>query len=294
MDFAIATELFPEDYWYRSNAHLHMEPELDLVQVIQQLHASLDPRTVFACYGKVVGQHLPIKALQLFVGEHKFSWGRHHGIELIRSIKSESDTIRLHYYIAVPLSPIQMKQLNHIEALVLQPFQNAMKYQQMSNQAMFDALTGLGNRYYFRKVIHKSIARAERRQGHVSLIVIDLDKFKQLNDQFGHSVGDNVLTSFASLINESIRDTDQAFRIGGDEFVIITEGNTDAASIVCQRIIESLPLHSHLNDYGVKCSLGIAQSRKTDSLSTLYERADKAMYQAKAAGRNCFKVCADK
>ncbi|UCX05143.1 GGDEF domain-containing protein [Shewanella sp. HL-SH8] len=293
MDFAIATELFPEEYGYRSNTYLRMEPELDLVQVIQQLHASLDPRTVFACYGKIVGQHLPIKALQLFTADQKFTWGRHNGIELVRHIKTESDTLKIHYYLSVPLSPIQMKLLNHIEALTLQPFSNALKYQQVSNQAMFDALTGLGNRYYFRKSMHKSIARAQRKQGHVSLIVLDLDKFKQLNDQFGHTVGDKVLTGFAALINDAIRDTDQAFRIGGDEFVVITEGGSPAASLVCQRIIDNLPLHPELMEYNVKCSLGIAQSRAKEDLTTLYERADKAMYSAKAAGRNCFRICAD-
>ncbi|MGX9462709.1 diguanylate cyclase DgcS [Shewanella sp. A14] len=291
MDFSIATELYPEDYWYRSDAYLNMEPELDLIQVIQQLHGSLDPRTVFACFGKVLGQHLPVKGLQLSLDKHKFVWGRHYGIELQRTINDNKDTFLITYQLSVPLSSSQKHTLDRLENLLIQPLNNALKYQSMSNQAMFDALTGLGNRYYYRQAISTALARANRQLGQVSLVVLDLDKFKQLNDVHGHKAGDFVLVEFAELINEAIRNTDQAFRMGGDEFVIITQGNRQAAEVVCQRIIEMMPKHAELTEYDIKCSIGIAESMPQQQADNLYDRADKAMYAAKAAGRNCYRIC---
>ncbi|MGI2227579.1 GGDEF domain-containing protein [Shewanella frigidimarina] len=293
MDFSIATELYPEDYWYRSDAYLNMEPELDLIQVIQKLHGSLDPRTVFACFGKILGQHLPIKGLQLSLDKQKFVWGRHYGIELQRTINDNQDTFIITYQLSVPLSSAQKHTLGQLEGILIQPLNNALKYQNMSNQAMFDALTQLGNRYYYRQALDIALARANRQQGQVSLIVLDLDKFKQLNDVYGHKVGDYVLVGFAALINEAIRNTDQAFRIGGDEFVIITQGNAQAAEIVCQRIIDMMPKHSELTEYNIQCSLGIAESKQQQQAENIYERADKAMYSAKAAGRNCYRICAN-
>ncbi|MCL1143351.1 diguanylate cyclase DgcS [Shewanella gaetbuli] len=290
MDYAIATELHHEEYWFRAESPIQAASELDLVQVMQQFHASLDPRTVFACYGKIIGQYLPIKSLRLYIDDQKFTLGRNNGIELVREINTEQNSYKVHYFLTLPLTPTQTTQLAQLESIVLPAFYNAMKYQKMANQAMFDELTGLGNRYYFKKCINKSLARAKRQQGKVSLIVLDLDKFKQLNDTFGHIIGDEVLCAFSNLINDSIRDTDQAFRIGGDEFVIVTEGDADAASLVCNRIINQLPLQPELTVYNVKCSLGVAESSENDLLKSLYSRADHAMYCAKAAGRNCFKV----
>ena len=291
MDFALATELYPEDYWYRSDAYLNMDSELDLIQVIQQLHGSLDPRTVFACFGKILGQHLPIKGLQLTLDKQKFVWGRHYGIELKHTINDNNDSFAITYQLSVPLNSAQKKLLQRLENMLIQPFNNALKYQAMSNQAMFDALTNLGNRYYYRQALDIALARANRKQGQVSLVILDLDKFKQLNDVHGHKAGDYVLVGFAALISEAIRNTDQAFRIGGDEFVIITQGNADAAAIICQRIIDMMPKHAELTEYNIQCSLGIAQSLPQQQAENLYERADKAMYAAKAAGRNCFRVC---
>jgi len=290
MDFSIATELYPEDYCYRSDVCFNIESELDLVHVIQQLHASLDPRTVFACFGKILGQYLPLKGMQLPLEQQHLTWGQRYGIELQRTINYNQNAFTITYQLSVPLSQSQTQLLQQLESLLIQPLDNALKYQNMSNQAMFDALTNLGNRYYYRQAIDIALARANRQQGKVSLIVLDLDKFKQLNDLHGHKVGDYVLVGFAELINQAIRNTDQAFRVGGDEFVIITQGDVHAAAIVCQRIIDMMPKHTELTEYNMQCSLGIAESLPPQEAENIYERADKAMYCAKAAGRNCYRV----
>lgn len=289
MDFALATQVYPEEHWYQSDSYLKDEPEFDLIQVIQQLHASLEPRTVFAYLGKLLGQHLPIQGLQLSVERQKLSWGRHNGIGLQRMLTYNDTSILCQYQLSAPLSPMQMNQLEKIEPLFAQSFSNALKYQHMANQAMFDALTGLGNRHYYEQSIHNALARAQRKQGQISLVVLDLDKFKNLNDKFGHKLGDSVLSEFAKLINQAIRNTDQAFRIGGDEFVIIVQGDEPAATILCQRILALLPTNELLKQFSVHTSMGIAEAKNAASAAQLYDHADKALYAAKAAGRNCFK-----
>ncbi|ABS07612.1 diguanylate cyclase DgcS [Shewanella baltica] len=290
MDFGLATELYPDEYRYQTEHYSPNDNPLDLVQVIQQLHASLDPRTVFACYGKVLGQHLPIQGVRLSYGEHKLSWGKRYGISVKRQLICAGMPLTIQYQLLTPLTPSQTSNLKEIEPLLLQPLLNAMQYQEMSMQAMFDSLTGLGNRHYYSQSLSNATARAHRKQGSVALIVLDLDNFKQLNDKFGHKCGDYILKEFGDIIRATIRNTDQAFRIGGDEFVIIVQGNIHAAGLLCERIVSAINQHSSFTQFGVSCSLGAAESHDTIEAEQLYELADKTLYQAKAAGRNCYKL----
>jgi diguanylate cyclase (GGDEF)-like protein len=290
MDFGLATELYPDEYRYQTEPYRPNDHPLDLVQVIQQLHASLDPRIVFACYGKVLGQHLPIQGVRLTYGQHKLSWGKRYGISVKRQLLCADTPLNLQYQLLTPLTPSQTLSLQEIEPLLLQALSNAIQYQAMSMQAMFDSLTNLGNRHYYSQSLKNATARAHRKQGVVALIVLDLDNFKRLNDKFGHKCGDYILKEFGDIIRATIRNTDQAFRIGGDEFVILVQGNIHAASLLCERIISATNQHNCFNQFGVSCSLGAAESHDSIEAEQLYELADKALYQAKAAGRNCYKL----
>lgn len=290
MDFGLATTLYPDEYNYQTEAYSPTSAPLDLVQVIQQLHASLDPRTVFACYGKVLGQHLPIQGVRLQSEQYKLSWGKRYGISLKRQIICGGTPVTLQYQLLTPLTPSQSISLQEIEPLLLQPLLNAMQYQEMSMQAMFDSLTGLGNRHYYSQSLKNAVARAHRKQGTVSLIVLDLDNFKQLNDKYGHKCGDYILKEFGDIIRSNIRSTDQAFRIGGDEFVVIVQGNIHAAGLLCERIVTATNANTSFHQFGVSSSLGAAEASDTMEAEQLYEQADKTLYQAKASGRNCYKL----
>ncbi|GGI74281.1 GGDEF domain-containing protein [Shewanella gelidii] len=291
MDFGLATEFYPEEYRYQPEFYKQDQAEPDMLQIMQQLHASLDPRTVFACYGKMIGQILPIQGVHLQVAKQQFHWGKHHGISLKHVAEQDRQSLSIHYRLISALTSSQLDILQGIERLLLQPLLNAIKYQNMSQQAMFDSLTNLGNRHYYNQTIAKSLAKANRQsEPHLSLVILDIDNFKQLNDTYGHSFGDEILHKFAYLLNDSIRDSDQAFRIGGDEFVVIVHGCHDAAAVLCQRLQKAMAKQAVLKEHQVHTSMGIAKWEASLSAKELYDRADSALYQAKAAGRHCYKT----
>ncbi|MCK8044327.1 GGDEF domain-containing protein [Shewanella sp. 1CM18E] len=290
MEFGLATESRSIEYRSPMGTGMSMPLEVDLVDIIQQLHQHLDPRTVFACFGKIMGQHLPLYGIRLEYKDFQFHWGQQQGYVIEQNITFAERKFTINYMLKAPLVPSQTQRLAQLQSLVLQPLVNAVQYKEMSQQAMYDSLTKLGNRHYYRESLRKEIARAQRNQTPLSLIALDLDNFKQLNDDFGHQLGDNALIEFAELLNSTIRDTDLAFRIGGDEFTILLQADTKVASMLCQRILDALASHDYLEKYQVSTSMGIALWQVNDTEKSLYLRADNALYKAKAAGRQCFQI----
>jgi len=160
--------------------------------------------------------------------------------------------------------------------------------------ALHDPLTELANRAHFGERLHFALAHARRHNERLGLILLDLDRFKPINDQFGHAVGDQLLQTVASRIRTSVRETDTVGRIGGDEFVVLLTGplSRETAQVVADKIFNqvALPmaLSKELSDSRVEisCSLGLAiyPDDGTDELS-LTKAADDAMYANKRAGR---------
>ncbi|MCL1048487.1 GGDEF domain-containing protein [Shewanella abyssi] len=290
MEIGLAPKFFPNEYRVQADVESAYSLDLDLVNIIQQLHQHLDPRTVFACFGKIMGQYLPLHGVQLTYKQYHFNWGRQGGYSIEQHLALADTSVKVNYNLKAPLMPSQAQRLNQLQGLVLQPLFNAIQFQEISKRAMFDALTNLGNRHYYLEQIKKEIARAQRCHSDFSLVTLDLDNFKQLNDRYGHQLGDNTLAAFAHMLTTVIRDTDQAFRIGGDEFTILVQGDAQAAAILCQRILIAVDDHTDLADYQVKTSLGIALWLHNDTEQSLYQKSDSALYQAKAAGRQCYSI----
>jgi len=162
--------------------------------------------------------------------------------------------------------------------------------------ATTDPLTELYNRRHFFDLAEKEFARALRYQRHFSLILIDLDNFKTVNDKHGHLCGDRVLQEVARCINQNSRDVDIYGRYGGDEFVVLVpETPQPYARIFAERLRQIIPAQlekmEEISD-PVTLSIGIANFRgEVDkTIDTLIERADQALYAAKEAGQNCVKV----
>lgn len=149
--------------------------------------------------------------------------------------------------------------------------------------SLTDKLTNLYNYGYFTKRIQEEISRADRYKHSVALVMIDIDHFKQYNDTYGHQKGNQVLVKLAQIIIGSIRQSDIAFRYGGEEFCIILPETGEDAQELAERLRQKV-----LENIELTISAGVAHHPyKTDI--GLVERADKALYEAKGSGRN--KVC---
>jgi len=187
--------------------------------------------------------------------------------------------------LAVSRSDVQMAQLEHEHAR-LQNVQLEHRARELEAHALHDPLTGLGNRRLLDRVVQALAANAP-----VSMAILDIDHFKQINDRFGHAVGDAVLRELAAVLLRCLRGTDTAVRLGGEEFGLVLMPTTpDVARAVCERVrvaIEATQWGQIAAGLEVKASLGVA-SWLGDSVSTL-KRADDALYSAKRAGRN--RVC---
>ena len=158
--------------------------------------------------------------------------------------------------------------------------------------ASVDNLTGLTNRRVIMQQAHAEIRRAGRYHNDLAVLMLDIDHFKQVNDQYGHACGDKVLIEFAKIVTENIRDTDHAGRYGGEEFVVVLpQSDIKTAILSAERIRIAVSEHQFALLDGavlkVTCSIGIATYQpEQDDLDKLLSRADLALYQAKHQGRN--------
>jgi diguanylate cyclase (GGDEF)-like protein len=169
--------------------------------------------------------------------------------------------------------------------------------EELRRLAMTDALTGLFNRRHFNRVAEEEISRTLRYQHPLSVMVFDLDFFKRVNDNFGHSSGDRVLVMIARITREVLRTTEVAARYGGEEFIVLLpETPASAAAVVAERLrgkIEEAELQSERGPIAVTASFGVSDAlHRSDAkpeeqvLSEFISSADRAMYASKAAGRN--------
>ncbi len=155
-----------------------------------------------------------------------------------------------------------------------------------------DGLTGLFNSRHFYEQLQSEVERAGRYRRPLSLMVIDADNFKRVNDTYGHLQGDRVLQSLAQVIGQTLRRTDSAYRYGGEEFAILMpEAALEAASIVAERLRKTFveTPHHPAEQVVMHCSvsIGVAEYQAGESVQTLVKRADDAAYQAKRQGKNC-------
>ena len=159
-------------------------------------------------------------------------------------------------------------------------------YAQMHQMAHTDALTNLTNRRAMQLRLESELDRARRYNRPFALLLADLDHFKQVNDTYGHSVGDQVLREVAGRLALHLRESDSLARWGGEEFLILApETDLHQAQLLAQRLLEAIR-EAPISGVPVTLSLGAACYRQGDSIAALLSRADEALYRAKASGRN--------
>ncbi|MFK8048106.1 MAG: putative bifunctional diguanylate cyclase/phosphodiesterase [Halioglobus sp.] len=166
---------------------------------------------------------------------------------------------------------------------------------QLEKRANFDSLTGLPNRSFFAEQVFSRMATVHESSQLVSLMVVDLDFFKDINDSNGHAAGDFTLKIVANILSQHTRKDDLVARLGGDEFALLTVGadEPEALHALAQRICEAInkPIPYEATILRIGCSIGLTFSDSSDaSLDQLQQQADLAMYQAKAAGRGTVTV----
>ncbi|MFN2470102.1 MAG: diguanylate cyclase [Gaiellaceae bacterium] len=165
--------------------------------------------------------------------------------------------------------------------------ENARRYLEAREAADHDSMTGLHNRRFFDEALEREVARAHRYGRQLSLMLLDLDDFKEINDRIGHLAGDGVLTQLGARVREALRGTDIACRVGGDELaVILPESGSDDAAQLYERFQRALDARPIAGAERLSASAGVAELiKKDDTARELFQRADEALYRAKEGGK---------
>ncbi len=264
----------------------------DRYQQIEQLLGQRDLDALLAIFAERVANIVRIHSLQFDCGQphplishppqarltlHAYRFelrGRH-----------EQLLGQLHYELEHPLSDGQRRLLEQYHQLFSLPLPLYLRLDRLEQQVRLDHLTGLGNRAYFDEAIGRAVEQHSREPHGLVLVLLDLDRFKQVNDTWGHPVGDLVLSRFAQLLQGCIRGTDQAFRLGGDEFALLLQpADPEAWRPVWLRLQHLLHSHKELSAFSVGCSLGAASWQSGMDVQRLYETADTHLYARKKAG----------
>lgn len=171
--------------------------------------------------------------------------------------------------------------------------QLTLQRKDMEQLANFDNLTGLPNRHYFMVILEEALFQAQERKGNCSLMYIDLDAFKTVNDTHGHELGDMLLQEVSNRIKRQIDPDDQLARLGGDEFLLLIEGEKTPTylKVLADSLIEALSDPFIIVDWelNISASIGIAQATSANyNISDFISNADVAMYESKAIGKNCY------
>ena len=179
-----------------------------------------------------------------------------------------------------------VEELTALAARAAPAIENARRFREARELADLDALTGLHNRRYFHETLAREVSRARRYRRPISLVVLDLDDFKAVNDRIGHLSGDDVLAEIGERIRAVVRTADIACRIGGEEFaVLLPESGLGDAEQLYERLASAVAA-SPVGEAGdLTISGGITHLHPDDSPTSFFERADEALYKAKAAGK---------
>ena len=188
------------------------------------------------------------------------------------------------YYFSLSLSTIS-DDLDHTSLILSDISEQELYKQELEYLTLSDPLTHVGNRRKYEKRIEEEMSRACRYKTPLSLVLFDLDYFKQVNDQYGHQVGDEVLKEVSKVVAKSLREVDELFRIGGEEFIIIVPHTTEDDAFALAEKLRKL-IEENTKVVPVSASFGVTQYHICEDKEQFFDRVDKALYKAKKDGRN--------
>ncbi len=229
------------------------------------------------------------KNSRFYTGQEHLRWGVRSIIYLPLIVKNEAiGSLIIASREPNAYNPGHIRLLERLASQIAVPVENSRLYARAEQRARIDELTNLFNRRHFDESIKQEIDRHARYRSMLSLIFLDLDYFKAYNDNQGHTAGDRILELIGRLINDALRNTDLAFRYGGDEFaVILPQSATNDAFVVAERIRGRIAAEMNKRDIKISASLGLA-SWPSDGVTSdeLVNAADRALYYAKETGGN--------
>jgi len=196
----------------------------------------------------------------------------------------------LHFYRQEKYTEPELTLIEMLIGVLFYPLRNSLKYREAVENSLRDPLTGIGNRSAMETAFAREIKLSQRHSSAMSVALIDVDHFKAINDQFGHQLGDQVLREVAQQIQLALRETDQVFRFGGEEFIaLLHETDNQNAQKTAERIRAIIAAKTFAVDdqfISATVSIGVSSLNRKDSMNSLIARADEALYKAKHAGRN--------
>lgn len=178
------------------------------------------------------------------------------------------------------------KLLIELHDLLLPNLKHSLKISELNAMVYKDHLTNIGNRAYYEASIKHAIEQSNRTNQGLSLMVLDINNFKPINDTHGHLKGDEILQLFAQALTKSIRTSDMVFRLGGDEFAIILQpAESNSITKVHQRLLKEIDKNTILSDVDFSSSIGFSKWKVGCNAIQLFEQADQHLYQQKALFR---------
>ncbi|MHC8399978.1 GGDEF domain-containing protein [Pseudomonas sp. MDT1-17] len=258
-----------------------------------QLQTSLEPQRILGLFFREIQRLVPLDTL---IYQHKasdlrleFGQRGHHSISY--SLSHEGEHLGdLVFRRNQRFSEQEQCNLESLLSALMYPMRNALLYRAATQSALRDPLTDTGNRIAMDQTLQREIEMARRHLQPLSLLMLDIDHFKHINDNHGHSAGDDVLKAVAASIKSQLRNVDMVFRFGGEEFLILLSNTSrEAAAMVGERLRFAVQAEDYSADgtsIELTVSLGCSTLLPGESADSLLRRADSAMYVAKREGRN--------
>ncbi len=275
----------------QSLARLDTPP--DTLPVTTALQTTLDLQEMLVLFRKELTQHVRVDGLTYRMnmlgitvqqgnsGRHRASYGLTLHAEELGEITLSSNS---------RFSEQDLALTEYLLCALLYPLRNALRYHAALENAYVDPLTGIHNRAALEEALPREIELSRRHGLSLTLALLDLDHFKQINDAHGHAIGDCALRHAATQTSNVLRASDRIFRYGGEEFVVLLNATDETGALrVCERIraaVSDKPFLCDGNTLTVSTSIGFARLTMDDDQYTLFDKADKALYKAKRKGRN--------
>ena len=260
----------------------------------QELQSKLDIKSILHCFSNTLSDFVPHSGIRIStLNGHpaeitEGAQGRYQeNVDLILN-EEKFGTITL--MDRKPLNEWAAIFFRYLARYLVYPVKNTLLIQSLQKQALTDPLTGLQNRAALHHDLNLELKLSARSNTPFTLTMIDIDHFKQVNDRYGHPMGDQVLKTVSQIIRQLVRESDGVYRFGGEEFTLLLRNNSMKQG---QYKVGSILARSRMRQYTevdpalrVTLSAGITQWMPGDSMETLLDRADRALYHSKSSGRD--------